>query len=651
MAGHNGFGLGLRGLGLGRGGGGAPPSTLLNDLIAYWKLDEASTGAAAVQRNDSHGANHLTDNGNVRSMTGGKIDACARFWAGENRFFSINDNAAFSTGDIDFTIRAWVMLDAKPVSSRIGIVARDDGATNREYRLDYDYATDRFRFLIFNSSNAVVGTVVANTLGSPATNTWYHVVAWHDATANKVCIKLDALATDEAATTGAPGDSTARLCIGSYDITGNSGWYGYIDEVAFWKRALTPTELATLYGSGAGITYPFSAAPSVRTSALDVVASWWSVPRAVQLGTKTYFCGIDTRGLAEVGCFDHADSNRSFQAPIATLIVDDHCAPCIIAPSGQPPLVFYTYHPDQAGKVYLRRGTVNASWANLADVQSITFTGYAATYAQAFLEPSTNNILLLTRTSERYWGFARSTNYGVAWGTPVPQLFDFGVGNKGYLTCQQSGNVLNCVLYGHPTSSVLHDIYFCTINLATGAIATIDGTEIDNFITPSALPVAVTSLSLVRAPGASANVRLFDVSVRDGAPEVAFCEWTTDSDARYKYAYWSGSAWVVRDLCATGAVFGYDATVHYHGGMSFPNPAVGQVLYLSREESGIWSIEKWQSVDNGANWTSTALAASASDKLIRPCCPVNASTYQVLYCDMRSYGADYTQYDGDLKAV
>jgi len=37
-----------------------------------------------------------------------------------------------------------------------------------------------------------------------------------------------------------------------------ANFYGSVDEVGYWSRALTPTEAATLYNSGSGKFYPFS---------------------------------------------------------------------------------------------------------------------------------------------------------------------------------------------------------------------------------------------------------------------------------------------------------------------------------------------------------------------------------------------------------
>jgi hypothetical protein len=46
---------------------GFRPTTLVNGLVSYWKLDEFSDGSFSVTRRDSFGSNHLTDENTVGS--------------------------------------------------------------------------------------------------------------------------------------------------------------------------------------------------------------------------------------------------------------------------------------------------------------------------------------------------------------------------------------------------------------------------------------------------------------------------------------------------------------------------------------------------------------------------------------------------------
>ena len=75
--------------------------TLTTSLIAHWNLDEASG-----TRVDAKGGNDLTDNNTVTQATG-IVSNAGQFTAANSEYLSIADNAALSTGDIDFTIPLW----------------------------------------------------------------------------------------------------------------------------------------------------------------------------------------------------------------------------------------------------------------------------------------------------------------------------------------------------------------------------------------------------------------------------------------------------------------------------------------------------------------------------------------------------------------
>jgi hypothetical protein len=222
----------------------------LTSLISHWTLDEASG-----TRNDSHGANHLTDNNTV-TQAAGKIANAGQFTAANSESLSIVDNASLSTGDIDFMITAWVYFDSFGASGQ-GVVTKDGaGSGNREYGLIFNKSANRLSFLISNDGSSVA-LVNDDVLGAPATATWYFMVGWHDSVANTINIQVNNGTVGSAAHTTGGFDSTTQLRIGS--LSSNINFVdGRIDEVSFWKRILTAAELTTLYNSGAGRAYPWT---------------------------------------------------------------------------------------------------------------------------------------------------------------------------------------------------------------------------------------------------------------------------------------------------------------------------------------------------------------------------------------------------------
>lgn len=225
---------------------------LTDSLISYWALDEASGNRA-----DSHGSNTLTDGNSVGSGAG-KIGTAADFESGSTDYLFRNDNADLSTGDVDWSLQAWVNLESKPANLMV-IAGKHDGATvaGSEYLLYWDNTVDRFRLAVYGPAGATA-TVTASTFGAPSTGTWYLIHVWHDATANEIGIAVNAGSADTASFSAGCNDTAANLILGT--LEGGSLWYdGLIDEVGFWKRVLTSGERTQLYNGGSGLAYPFAA--------------------------------------------------------------------------------------------------------------------------------------------------------------------------------------------------------------------------------------------------------------------------------------------------------------------------------------------------------------------------------------------------------
>lgn len=227
---------------------------LTDSLISYWKLDEASGSAL-----DAHGSNTLTENGTggIASTTG-KISNCRDFEVADSDYFSKADNADLSTGDIDWTIAAWVQIESKGSGDDREITSKGD-TDSFEFAFDFCFADDRFRLRVCSGASfANLTTVLANNFGSPSTATWYHVVCWHDSVNNVIGISVNAGTANTTAYSAGTFDSTKEFRIGGYNGFGGIHWDGLIDEVGFWKRVLTSGERTSLYNSGSGLAYPFS---------------------------------------------------------------------------------------------------------------------------------------------------------------------------------------------------------------------------------------------------------------------------------------------------------------------------------------------------------------------------------------------------------
>jgi len=217
---------------------------LTDNLISYWSLEETSG-----TRVDAHSTNDLTDNNTVTSATG-KIGTAASFVAANSEYLSIADNAALSTGDIDFTIACWVYFDS--LSWYEWVVSKDNGGS-REYGIYYDPFDQRLKMYVFSGGS--ITEEKADVLGLPSVSTWYFVVGWHDATNNTLNIQVNDGTVDSASYSAGVNDASAPFTVG----TGTGGLYmdGRVDELGVWKRVLTAGERTELYNSGSGRDYAY----------------------------------------------------------------------------------------------------------------------------------------------------------------------------------------------------------------------------------------------------------------------------------------------------------------------------------------------------------------------------------------------------------
>ena len=224
-----------------------PDSTLLTDLVSYWKLDEASG-----TRYDSvlTSGNDLTDNNTVGSAEGKQGNA-ASFVAANNETLTKAASAELSFGDVDFTIAAWFNTGTKVDGTIVSVWENGVGVN---YALQLDGSGTKVQMRTFDAwpgDIALYDTVVNDS-------EWHLAIGWYDAAADTVNIQVDNTTVVTTASSGAPPGTTLTFAIGGIVGTDVLCWNGLIDEVGIWSRVLTADERAALYNSGDGVTYPFT---------------------------------------------------------------------------------------------------------------------------------------------------------------------------------------------------------------------------------------------------------------------------------------------------------------------------------------------------------------------------------------------------------
>jgi hypothetical protein len=234
-----------------------PANNLLNNIYAYYKMDEASgsnatdatgNGRTMVQPGTIGSAVGIINTG--RLFTGG--------FSGPFLLYNANLNA-FEPDANPFFITCWIKSAATNYGYDAGIAGKY--VLPRSCYLLYRQTSDgRLAFQASSTGNGgptVMGPILADT-------NWHFLAAGWDGTNVKISVDNSAFTTVPFA---GPvfHDGTSGFQIGS-EAASNT-WNGVIDEVAVWiGRSLTQSEVSEVYNGGVGLPFSqFGGAPTPPT--------------------------------------------------------------------------------------------------------------------------------------------------------------------------------------------------------------------------------------------------------------------------------------------------------------------------------------------------------------------------------------------------
>jgi hypothetical protein len=144
-----------------------------------------------------------------------------------------------------FTISVWFKTGSTGIRTLVN-KRRLSGTSNMEgYSLFIDNGKVKFHLADLNNNNTLVdGTNAFND------NQWHHVVAMRDTATDKVLIyvdtQLEKMLTDAST---ASVSSTGDFYLGRWYNYNTYGYFGLLDDVGFWQRALSQQEVWDLYHS------------------------------------------------------------------------------------------------------------------------------------------------------------------------------------------------------------------------------------------------------------------------------------------------------------------------------------------------------------------------------------------------------------------
>ena len=231
-------------------------------LIGYWNFDEASGSVA----HDTSGSGY---NGTVigATWTTGKINGGLSFNGTTNTV--VTPGIALGSA---FSVSAWANPAVTPQGGYTRIL---ETQYNGGLYLGVDGSGTKYKFIVNTAAGATAncGSAYGCAEGGTISSGWHLVTATYDGTTAKLYVDGALVGSDTFTT---PGNTNYPLYVARYYGGNSNGWNGVLDDVRLYNRALTATEVATLYNGGGDTTPPTTPGnvQAAAVSSTQINVSW-----------------------------------------------------------------------------------------------------------------------------------------------------------------------------------------------------------------------------------------------------------------------------------------------------------------------------------------------------------------------------------------
>lgn len=291
------------------------PARLGEGLVAYWRMDDGLSDAFATAVKDSSGTNSATLTRNDGAShwfdaSLAQVGGCLKL-EGTSAFVTVPRTASLDLNTNAMTFSAWVRLTVLPSQLPTSYGAIYDSTTDC-YVLYLDRSNKELRFKVTDAAGHAARPGIPEA--SLRTNQWLHVTATFAGAlgpaSGQATIYLNGQPRD--VHTGNDGSSPVGLtgnvktgqlaAMGREGPTGGNYFNGYVDDVAIWRRALSPAEVALLFQGGQSglslgelIAEPnslirFTSVRALSANQLEIVFTSegpWTTYRLLQAGSFT----------------------------------------------------------------------------------------------------------------------------------------------------------------------------------------------------------------------------------------------------------------------------------------------------------------------------------------------------------------------------
>lgn len=342
---------------------------------------------------------------------------------------------------------------------------------------------------------------------------------------------------------------------------------------------------------------------------------WFQDPRAIRYNEKTYIGYVNNVGNVGILSYNHSLRDINTFTLNAGFGVDDHVAPSILIRSDGYLVVFYT--PHAGANIYYRIST-NPEDISAWGVEQTVVVGPSITYPNPIqLSEESDKIYLFFRgpADAEEWSYIASTDSGVTW-SASNTIMRIPAGNHDYLKIVSDGDsIIHFAHSGHPEFENTSIFYFYYMN---DSLYRIDGTTIGHL--NDTLTRADMDTVYNYADIGHHKAWIWDIAIDLlNYPYIAFATFPDTNDHRYNYARWTGLVWDENEITTAGTYIDGVTQPYYSGGITLDHENTN-IVYLSKQISGQFEIQRGITSDGGSSWNFNSITWNSSNKNIRPVC-------------------------------
>lgn len=380
---------------------------------------------------------------------------------------------------------------------------------------------------------------------------------------------------------------------------------GVLSTTAFsvdWAGTITPSTLFAAFSPAQTATVDLSADVVVA----DGARTWFNTPSTILVGGDIFAGAVSTGGNIVVG--------KSGVSPVVlktALQEDDHDNPGLLRRSLDGRILAAYCNHNGANNYYVHISTNPDDASAFGAASDIGSTLGTENWGYGNLVEVTDGIFNFVRgLNGATWtqGFSKSTDGGVTWSA---RTVWFGPGaNRPYFQIVKNGANRFDIFSGDANpdegATGIYHFYY-----SAGSWFKSDGTSIGS-------PPFTTSQFTQIWNGATVRSWAWDAKAYSGTPVIVYATFPDTLNHQYRYARWSGSAWVDNFVCNGGStIYAAPGSEDFYSGGICLDPDDINTIYCSRRVAGVHQLFKGVTANGGATWTLTQLTFG-SVKRFRP---------------------------------